>query len=154
MTRFTCGVESQKKASRSDFADNLFGRLGRMAAEPPKTGFKDFYERISAANPGAFSEAYRELGKGKLNSIHALSPKQPTLPILASLPNNHPVREFSIIGNEGKSGPIEESSDGMVEYWSSHIDRAESETIVPAAHGPALDHDDTVVEVKRLLKLP
>ncbi len=138
----------------SDFADNIVGRLGRLAAKPPKSGFQEFYERISAANPGAFTEAYRLLGQGKLDSIHALSPSQPTLPILADLPNQHPVREFSIIGNRGKSGAIEESSDGIVEYWSSHIDRAESEKIVPADHHGALVHPESLAEVERILKLP
>ena len=136
----------------SDFADNFIGRLGRFAARPPKNGFKDFYERISQTNPGVFTEAYEELGQGKLNSVHALSPRQPSLPILASLPNHHPVREFSIIGNQGKPGPLEESSDGIVPYWSSHIDRAESEKIVPASHY-AFKHPETVSEVKRILKL-
>jgi pimeloyl-ACP methyl ester carboxylesterase len=108
----------------SDFADNPIGRLGRLAARPPKSGFKDYYERISQANPGAFTKADQELGQGKLNSIHALSPRQPSLPILASLSNHHSVREFSIIGDQGKPGPLEKSSDGIVPYWSSHIDRA------------------------------
>jgi pimeloyl-ACP methyl ester carboxylesterase len=137
----------------SDFADNLIGRLGRIAARPPKSGFQDFYERISTANPGAFTKAYEELGRGKLDSVNALSPRQPTLSILASLPNQHPVREFSIIGTGGKSGPVEKSSDGIVAYWSSHIDRAESEKIVPATHHD-LNHEETVAEVRRILKLP
>ena len=136
----------------SNFADNPLGWLGRLAARPPKSGFRDFYERISEANPGAFTKAYKELGEGKLDSVHALSPRQPSLPILASLPNNHRVREFSIIGNEGKAGPLEESSDGIVDYWSSHIDRAESEKIVPAGHY-AFKHSEAVAEVKRVLKL-
>ena len=137
----------------SDVADSFVGRLGRFAANPPSEGFREFYQRISAANPDVFTEQYKPLGEGKLDSIHALSPREPTLPILASLPNNHPVREFSIIGNEGKSGPIEQSSDGTVPYWSSHIDRAESEKIVPAGHY-AIDHPETVAEVKRILILP
>jgi len=138
----------------SDFADNPIGRIGRLFAKPPKDGFQKFYERISTANPGAFTEAYRELGSGELDSIHALSPSQPTLAILAGLPNNHAVREYSIIGNDGKPGPIEKSSDGIVEYWSSHIDRAESERIVPADHHGALEHPESLAEVKRILMLP
>ena len=92
------------------------------------------------------------MGEGELDSVNALSPKQPALGTLASLPNSHPVREFSIIGNQGKRGPIEKSSDGIVPYWSSHIDRAESELIVPSGHY-AMNHEKTVAEVKRVLKL-
>ena len=72
--------------------------------------------------------------------------------ILSRLPNGGGVTEHSIIGNRGKEGPLAESSDGVVPYWSSHISRAASEKIVPAGHG-AIDHEETVVEVKRILKL-
>ncbi len=136
----------------SDFADNPIGQLGTWLIKPPNQ-FAAFYERVSAANPGAFTEAYAELGRGKLDSVHALSPRQPSLKILANLPNAVPVREFSIIGNRGKAGPLEASSDGVVPYWSSHIGRAESETIVPYNHY-AIDHEQTVTEIKRILALP
>jgi pimeloyl-ACP methyl ester carboxylesterase len=136
----------------SDSADNLLGRFGTWIAKPPNQ-FEDFYARISAANPGAFTPAYAQLGEGKLNSVHALSPKQPTLQILSDLPNSHPVREFSIIGNRGKPGPIEDSSDGTVAYWSSHIERAESEKIVAISHY-AMNHEESVAEIERILKLP
>jgi hypothetical protein len=87
-----------------------------------------------------------------LDIVNALSPRQPTLQILAGLPNGRRVREHSIIGDRGKAGPLEDSSDGVVPYWSSHIPRAESEKVVPAGHS-AIDHEETVVEVKRILKL-
>ena len=137
----------------SDFADSAVGMIGRLAAIPPRNGFQDLYTRVSKDNPGAFTAAYAKLGQGKLDSLQTLSPKLPTLRIHASLPNNHAVREFSIIGNRGKPGPIEQSSDGIVPYWSSHIDRAESEKIVPADHF-AFENEIAIEEVKRILKLP
>jgi hypothetical protein len=136
----------------SDYADNLLGRLGRLVVRPPGK-FSNFYERVSSANPGAFTPAYAALGRGELDSVHALSPRQPTLRILADLPNSHPVIEHSIIANQGDPGPLEESSDGVVEYWSSHLDRAVSEKVVPAGHY-AMDHPETVAEILRILKLP
>ena len=43
----------------------------------------------------------------------------------------------SIIGNSGRwNVPLKESSDGVVPYWSSHLDRALSEKIVPAIRTP------------------
>ena len=135
----------------SSYADNLIGRIGQWLVKPPNQ-FEAFYNRISSANPSAFTPEYAALGQGKLDSVNALSPKQPTLRILANLPNSHQVAEHSIIGNRGKSGPIEESSDGIVPYWSSHLDRAASEKIVPTGNG-AIDHSETVAEVKRILKL-
>ncbi|MEM7600292.1 MAG: hypothetical protein AAF357_02630, partial [Verrucomicrobiota bacterium] len=107
----------------SEYADNAVGRLGQALVKPPNQ-FQAFYERISAANPGAFTEAYADLGEGRLDSVGALSPRQPTLQILSDLPLGYNPRIHSIIGNRGKEGPIEESSDGIVPYWSSHLDEA------------------------------
>ena len=134
----------------SDYADGWVGKLGRWLVKPPNL-FAAFYDRISRRNPGAFTEAYAQLGSGSLDSVNALSPKQPTLKILAKLPNNHPVSVHSIIGNQGKPGPIEESSDGIVPYWSSHLPDAASEKIVPSTHG-LIDHQESVSEIKRILK--
>ena len=74
-------------------------------------------------------------------------------PILAALPNSHSVSEHSIIGTRGKSGPLKNSTDGVVAYGSSHLDRAASEKIVPAPHH-AIDHEESVIEIRRLLSLP
>ncbi|MGI9239327.1 MAG: esterase/lipase family protein, partial [Verrucomicrobiales bacterium] len=109
------------------------GRLAQFLVRPPNT-FAKFYGRISGANPGAFTPEYEALGSGKLDSVHALSPRQPTLKILSSLPNDHPVATHSIIGDRGLEGPLEKSSDGTVEYWSSHLEDAISEKIVPSDH--------------------
>jgi pimeloyl-ACP methyl ester carboxylesterase len=135
----------------SDFADNFIGRLGRWITMPPQP-FQAFYERISSANPGVFTPDYEELGRGKLDSVNSLSPRQPTLRILAELPFARRVRTYSIIGNRGRVGPLELSSDGLVPYNSSHITGVESETIVPCGHS-AVDHPKTVAEIRRILKL-
>jgi hypothetical protein len=58
----------------------------------------------------------------------------------------------SIIGNRGLPGPLAESSDGIVPYWSSHRDRAESEVIVPGPHG-LVNYPQTIAELKRILNL-
>jgi len=135
----------------SKFAENPIGQLGRGLVNPPSR-FQAFYERVSTANPGAFTEAYVQLGEGKLDSVSALSPKQPTLQLLPELPLGYSVSLHSIIGDRGRSGPVENSSDGVVAYWSSHIDGAESETIVPHSHG-MLDEAEVIDEVNRVLSL-
>ncbi len=59
----------------------------------------------------------------------------------------------SIIGNRGKDNqPLEETSDGVVPYWSSHLDAAESEIIVPTGHD-AFNDPTAVAELQRILKL-
>jgi hypothetical protein len=57
----------------------------------------------------------------------------------------------SIIGDRGK-GDTPESSDGVVDYWSSHLDGAESELIVPTDHRSYKD-PGAVKELKRILRL-
>lgn len=136
----------------SNYADNLIGQIGGAFVKPP-SAFKEFYERISSSNPGAFTEAYAELGSGKMTSVSALSPRQPTLQILADLPLGYPVALHSIIGDRGRGGDLEKSSDGIVPYWSSHLDEAVSEEIVPTNHR-ALDDIETIEEVTRILYLP
>ena len=136
----------------SRFADNMIGNLGRRLVEPPAP-FREFYVRVSSANPGAFTSAYDALGRGELDSVGSLSPSQPTLQILADLPVGRGVTLHSIIANRGIEGPLEDSSDGVVEYWSSHLEGVASETIVPSGHS-APRHPDTIREVKRLLLLP
>ncbi len=136
----------------SDYADNPVGKLGQLIVKPPNK-FRKFYEKVSSANPGAFTPEYADLGSGRLDSVGALSPKQPTLQILSDLPVPYPVAMHSIIGNRGRSGVLEESSDGVVPYWSSHIEEADSEKIVPSGHS-AIDNPQTVEEVVRILHLP
>ncbi len=66
------------------------------------------------------------------NSIFSLSPKNPTLKVLDKQPIYAPFH--SIIGDRGK-GDTPNSTDGVVPYWSSHLDGAQSELIVPGPHG-------------------
>ena len=136
----------------SNFADNPAGHLGRLLTSVPRP-FEDFYSRISVANHGAFTPAYAELGSGKLNSVSSLSPRQPTLRILADLPYAQRVSTHSIIGDRGKSGLLTNSSDGIVPYASSHRDEAASELVLPTGHGP-FQHPAAIAEIQRLLNLP
>jgi hypothetical protein len=65
-----------------------------------------------------------------------------------SLPKDIPYH--SIIGDRGR-GDSPNSSDGVVAYWSSHLDGAKSEKIVPSNHG-ANQNAEGVTEVERILK--
>ena len=82
-------------------------------------------------------------------SIDGLSPRNPTPKVLDSRPIDIP--HHSIIGDRGK-GDTPDSSDGVVEYWSSHLKSADSEKIVPGPHG-ACEMPETLDELRRLLRL-
>jgi triacylglycerol esterase/lipase EstA (alpha/beta hydrolase family) len=83
------------------------------------------------------------------NSVTGLSPRNPTLKVLDSRPIQVPYN--SIIGDRGK-GDSPKSSDGIVQYWSSHLEGAKSELIVPGPHG-ACEMPQTIAELRRLLLL-
>jgi hypothetical protein len=57
----------------------------------------------------------------------------------------------SIIGDRGK-GSSPNSSDGVVAYWSSHLDGAKSEKIVPGPH-TSCALPETITELDRILEL-
>ena len=84
---------------------------------------------------GAVTQAERVqiTGSNRLpNSVYGLQPKNPTFKVLNSAPISVPYH--SIIGDRGK-GDSPNSTDGVVPYWSSHFDKAQSEVIVPGPHG-------------------
>lgn len=83
------------------------------------------------------------------NSVTGLSPENPTFKMLDTRPIEVP--HHSIIGDRGK-GDTPESSDGVVEYWSSHLKSAKSEKIVPGPHG-SCELPETIVELRRILHL-
>jgi hypothetical protein len=60
----------------------------------------------------------------------------------------------SIIGNrELDKIPLNDSSDGVVPYWSSRLPGAVSERVVPAQHVTACQNPKTVEELRRILLL-
>lgn len=87
--------------------------------------------------------------RGRLTSVAGLSPKNPLYKSLDKLPILVP--HHSILGDRGK-GDTPESGDGVVPYWSSHLNSAQSEKIVPSDHG-AFDDPQAILELRRILLL-
>ena len=83
------------------------------------------------------------------NSIDTLSPNDPFVKEMNTLPMMKRIPYHSIIGDRGR-GDTPNSSDGVVPYWSSHLDEAESEKIVPCGHG-AEHSPQGIAEVLRIL---
>jgi hypothetical protein len=96
-------------------------------------------------------ETLRKMNNGRLpNSVSNLAPNAPYLKVLNKESIQAPYH--SIIGNRGKPGPLADSTDGVVPYWSSHLDGAKSELIVPGPHG-SCELPQTIAELDRILKL-
>ena len=86
---------------------------------------------------------------GVMNGINSLSPSAPLYRALESAPFAPGLKYDSIMGDRGKGGGID-STDGIVGYWSSHIDGAASELIVPTNHEAHL-HPNTIAQLRRIL---
>lgn len=83
------------------------------------------------------------------NGVTGLSPKSPPLRVMDKLPVSAPYH--TILGDRGKKNSPN-SSDGVVAYWSSHLDSAQSEKIVPGPHG-SCELPETIDELRRILRL-
>jgi pimeloyl-ACP methyl ester carboxylesterase len=128
----------------SKMASGGIGELGIKLISLPV----DLATTIKSEIPEA---TLRKINNGRLpNSVSNLKPSAPYLKVLNEEPIQAPYH--SIIGNRGKPGPLAESTDGVVPYWSSHLDGAKSECIVPGPHG-SCELPQTIAELDRILRL-
>ena len=106
---------------------------------------------VSAVTSEVPSATLKSMNGGRLpNSVTNLQPKAPYIQVANKLPMQ--TTYHSIIGNRGKPGPLADSSDGVVPYWSSHETKAKSELIVPGPHG-SCELPQTIAELDRILRL-
>ena len=85
------------------------------------------------------------------NSVDTLAPNNRFVVAINKIPMTKTIPYHSIIGDRGR-GDSPNSSDGVVAYWSSHLDGARSERIVPSGHGSPLN-PQAIAEVHRILQL-
>lgn len=128
----------------ADMASGGIGRLAISLISLPATLAKTITTEVS-------EDTLKQLNGGRLpNSVTNLQPTAPYIKVLDKSPVQAPYH--SIIGNRGKPGPLPESTDGVVPYWSSHMDKAKSEVIVPGPHG-STGLPQTIAELDRILRL-
>jgi hypothetical protein len=127
----------------SDLANLRISALAARFIRMPVTLVKTFNKQIT----GIMRQVDPSL-RGIPTSIQGLSPRSRLLVALAKLPITVPCD--TIVGNRGKSGPLAESSDGVVPYWSSHVDFAKSELVVPTGHN-SFNNPASVADLERIL---
>jgi len=88
--------------------------------------------------------------KRRANSVDTLSPKSRFVNAINTIPMTPGVPYDTIIADRGR-GDSPDSSDGIVPYWSSHMDGAESEHIVPSDHS-AHQNPQAIADVLHILK--
>ena len=134
----------------SELGDQFIGRLADRLIRLPLS-LRMLYKTLLAQNgPDFFTPEIRN--GGLPSSIDELRPDNRLLMTLARLPRKPGVPVHSIIGQKDPSLPIEQGSDGVVPYTSSHLDWAASELVVPGDH-ICQDTPETIRELRRILYL-
>ena len=94
------------------------------------------------------SQLPREL-RSVPSSLSGMSPHNPALLKIASIPPDPDVTAHSIIAVKGKGDPAR-GNDGVVKYTSAHVPYVESELVVRSSH-TCQDKPATIEEVRRIL---
>ena len=130
-----------------EFATGWIGRIGASLVRTPQS-FTSIY---ASAKPLLIADpAARPLNRMP-NSVDTLEPNDRFVEEINKLPITSGIPYHSIMGDRGR-GDIPNSSDGIVPYWSSHLDGAKSELIVNSGNG-AQYNPQAIREVARILKL-
>lgn len=129
----------------SEMASGGIGRFGISLITLPLTLVKTLTDAITSQDIAAITGNAKRLP----NSVSGLKPTNPSFKVVNRLPTTAPYH--SIIGDRGK-GDSPNSTDGIVPYWSSHLDGAKSERIVPGPHS-SCGLPQTIEELDRILEL-
>jgi pimeloyl-ACP methyl ester carboxylesterase len=131
----------------SELASNWLGRIGSSLVRSPIALLK--------AGRDALKLTTFRSGELKLkripNSVDTLAPTNRFVMAINTIPITPGIPYHTIIGDRGR-GDTPNSSDGVVPYWSSHMNGAKSELVVPSGHG-AHQNSKTIEEVRRILIL-
>jgi len=131
----------------SKLASGWIGRIGASLVRTPQL-FTSIYastKPLLVADPAA-----RPLNRMP-NSVDTLEPNDRFVEAVNKIPITPGIPYHSIMGDRGRAD-TPNSSDGIVPYWSSHLDGAKSELIVNSGHD-AQYNPQAIREVERILKL-
>src|SRR6202030_1450689 len=121
-------------------------RIGAALVTPPRR----FTSVYASTKPLLVSDPAARTLKRMPNSVDTLEPNDRFVQAVDKLPITRSIPYHSIMGDRGR-GDTPNSSDGVVPYWSSHLDGAQSELIVNSDHG-AQFNPEAIREVERILK--
>jgi fermentation-respiration switch protein FrsA (DUF1100 family) len=134
----------------SYMSTGLMGKIGSGLIGSPSDLSAVGKEIAVLAKPKANGERV----KNTPNSIQMLDPDNRFVNTINNIPLTKGIPYHSVIGDRGKGGNLNQtkpmSTDGIVPYWSSHLDGAESELIVPSDHW-CIRNPQGIAEVQRIL---
>ena len=123
-------------------------RWGASLVKMPHRLIDMIQDSLDELLEGAEADGAVENGFHVATGIENLDPANPVLAMLNELKFNG-VPYHSIIGNEEAAG-IPDGGDGVVPYWSSHLNGAQSEMVVKSDHS-AHQTAPAIEEVRRIL---
>lgn len=85
------------------------------------------------------------------SSLDTLSPNNRFVLAINKIPITSDVIYHTVAGDRGK-GDAPDSTDGLVPYWSSHLEGAASELVVPSGHS-SQQNPQGIEEARRILRL-
>ncbi len=133
-------------------ASGWFGRLASSLVRAPMNILKAGPEVLKLVKAGPGTLQLKRIP----NSVDTLAPNNGfvkninTIPITPGIPYHSIMGDRGLGGNKDHTPPV--STDGIVPYWSSHLDGAQSELIVPSHHN-AHQNPLAWAEVRRILQL-
>jgi len=130
----------------SRFASGWIGRLGAALVRTPQR----FVSVYASTKPLLSPDPAARTLKRMPNSVDTLEPNDRFVLAVNKLPITSGIPYHSIMGDRGR-GDTPNSSDGIVPYWSSHLEGAKSELIVNSDHGTQYNQQ-AIREVERILK--
>lgn len=130
----------------SKLASGWIGRVGAALVRTPQ----QFMSIYASTKPLLVADPAARPLKRMPNSVDTLDPNDRFVQAVDKLPITPGIPYHSIMGDRGR-GDTPNSSDGVVPYWSSHLDGAKSELIVNSDHS-ALRNPEAIREVARILK--
>jgi hypothetical protein len=133
----------------SPSANRFFSRMISNLIRLPKTMTIDLVD-VTMSELGNVVSSGTD-AQAKQTSIGTLAPNFKGYKALNESPFREDLTIHSIIGDRGR-GNSPNSSDGIVPFWSSHLDQVKSELIVPYSH-TLTTKPETINEVKRILQL-
>jgi pimeloyl-ACP methyl ester carboxylesterase len=130
----------------SNLATGLIGKIAAVFIREPTLSSEASQEMLRVTN--IREEELKP--KRRANSVDSLSPESRFVNSINTIPMTPGVPYHTIIGDRGR-GDSPNSSDGTVPYWSSHMQGAATEDIVPSNHSAHQD-PHAIAEVLRILK--
>jgi len=134
----------------TDIAGNRVGRLiGRLVRLPITIlgRFDDVFKTLQESGQPSAQATKLQVP----NSIDNLKASDPFVKGAAALPIMPGLKYHSIIAQRKAGVPLLQSDDGLVPYWSAHLEGAVSEKVILSGHS-VQETPQAVIEIRRILR--